>query len=268
MKILFEKYQGTGNDFIMLDNRSGQYDWLSIDQVQFLCDRRFGIGADGLIRINKCPGFDYELDYFNSDGTKSFCGNGARCGLAFSKALGFISSEVSFLGCDGPHRAALSATEFQIDMLPVLAVNRDGDDYVLHTGSPHYVRFVTDVESADMFNEGRRIRYSPSYANEGINVNLVEVINANTIAIRTYERGVENETLSCGTGATACALVWAAKQSLTGEHALSVKVKGGELKIRFERNENGEFHNVQLIGPAVRVFAGEIDLAVGMNTQL
>lgn len=262
MKIHFSKFQGTGNDFIMLDNLNGSYNDLTIADVQHLCDRRFGIGADGLIKINHSSLYDFEMEYFNSDGSKSFCGNGARCSVAFAESIGIDVSETHFLAIDGVHSAQKINETIALDMLPVGSVSQINGDYILNTGSPHYIRFTEDLEKEDIYETGREIRYSEPYAKDGINVNLVERLSHDSIRIKTYERGVENETFSCGTGATACALVLGMINNKIGKNTVNVEVKGGELMIDFHFDEKIGFSNIQLIGPAKFVFKGEIDVRI------
>ncbi len=259
MKINFSKYQGTGNDFVMLDNLSGNYDDLTISQVQQICDRRFGVGADGLIKINKSSIAAFEMDYYNADGSKSFCGNGARCAVDFAASLGISVENVKFDALDGLHNASANSFQVRLKMNDVLEVKKDGNAFVLYTGSPHYVLYNDDLSTKNITEIGREIRYSSTYNQEGINVNLVHQINENEIAIATYERGVEDETLSCGTGATACALV----HDFLSDSPLNqvkVKVKGGELMVEFERVSSGHYQNIYLSGPATFVFCGEIDV--------
>jgi diaminopimelate epimerase len=259
MKINFSKYQGTGNDFVMLDNLSGNYDDLTISQVQQICDRRFGVGADGLIKINKSSIGAFEMDYYNADGSKSFCGNGARCAVDFAASLGITVENVKFDAIDGLHNASANSLQVRLKMNDVLEVKKDGNAFVLYTGSPHYVLYNDDLSTKNITEIGREIRYSSTYKQEGINVNLVHRINEKEIAIATYERGVEDETLSCGTGATACALV----QDFLSDSPLNqvkVKVKGGELMVEFERVSSGHYQNIYLSGPATFVFSGEINV--------
>ena len=258
MKILFSKYQGTGNDFIMLDNLNGQYNSLLIEQIQFLCDRKFGIGADGLIKINSHNSIDFEVHYYNSDGSKSFCGNGARCAVAFAEKLGFDVSTTNFLAIDGVHEASKNQTLVSLKMLDVSSVHQLNQDFEINTGSPHFIRFVNSIESHDIVSFGREIRYSDSYKKEGINVNLVEIIDSKNLIVTTYERGVEDETLSCGTGVTACVLAFAYQQKMYGKHQVSVKVKGGDLSVIFCQDISGVFTDIYLIGPAEFVYLGEI----------
>jgi diaminopimelate epimerase len=258
MKILFYKYQGTGNDFVMLDNLNGNYDDLSIDQIQKLCDRRFGVGADGLIKINKHKQLDFEMDYYNSDGSKSFCGNGARCAVAFAAELGIDVKETRFLAIDGPHSAFKIGDQIRLEMSDVDGIEEWNDAYIVNTGSPHFIKGVDNLNDRDIVSFGKEIRYSEPFIKDGINVNLIERTGRNDIRIATYERGVEDETLSCGTGATACALVCSHLLEEFGEQYIRVKVKGGELLVGFCRQRDGSFDHVTLSGPAVFVFKGEV----------
>ena len=254
----FSKYQGTGNDFIMVDNRSGSYDSLSIEQIQGLCDRKFGIGADGLIKLNHHSDCDFEVDYYNADGSKSFCGNGARCSVQFAADLGIDVSSTRFMAIDGIHSAWKKGDLIELEMLDVNAVDRDDEAYVINTGSPHFVRFVKNIETFDVVEYGRSIRYNKTYKQQGVNVNVIEILSSNSFEIKTYERGVEDETLSCGTGVTASALAFAVENNLVGEQLIIAKTQGGECKVSFVRNEN-TFTSVRLIGPAKFVFKGEVN---------
>jgi diaminopimelate epimerase len=259
MRINFSKYQGTGNDFIMLDNRSGLYDSLSIPQIKHLCDRKFGIGSDGLIKINSDLNTDFEVDYYNSDGSKSFCGNGARCAVAFASSLGIDVSNTTFDAFDGLHEASLEAGIVSLKMNDVSDVEIIGFDYQIYTGSPHYIHFL-EGSKRDVVEYGRSIRYGEKYEVEGINVNTVQVFEKNHLVVETYERGVEDETLSCGTGVTACAIAYAIKEGLKGIQEVQTQVKGGQLSVRFNRVSEFVFDEVCLIGPATFVFKGELDV--------
>ncbi len=260
MKISFSKYQGTGNDFVMLDNLNGQYDSLTIPQIQLICDRRFGVGSDGLIKINSHNSSDFEVEYFNSDGSKSFCGNGARCSVAFAETLGVNVSDTSFLGIDGLHKASKNQDVISLEMGDVSEITKIENDFVIYTGSPHYIRFIDAINDLDIVQFGKKVRYSDEFKNEGINVNLVEIVDANNLIVNTYERGVEDETLSCGTGVTACVLAFAYQTQLLGEHKVSVKVKGGNLSVFFNQETLGKFTTIHLIGPGQFVFSGEINV--------
>lgn len=260
MLIKFHKYQGTGNDFVMLDNLSGEYDNLTVDQIVKLCDRKFGIGADGLIKLNSHDKYDFEVDYYNADGSKSFCGNGARCSVEFARTLGINVTSTDFRGIDGLHNARVESDGLiHLEMSHISAIEEKKLGFVLHTGSPHFVHFTPDLKEVDVVEFGRKIRYSDEFNKEGINVNVVQIIDDNTLSIATYERGVEDETLSCGTGATACALAFAEQNNRVGYTCITVHVKGGTLKVAFDVSKEGKFSNVRLIGPAQFVFKGEID---------
>ena len=257
MKVDFTKYQGTGNDFIMLDNLSGGYDSLTLDQIRYLCHRKLGVGADGLIKISKDPELDFNVEYYNSDGSQSFCGNGARCSVAFAKTLGCLDESTRFNAIDGPHDAKITIDgRVHLEMLPVKSVNRHGEDVVMDTGSPHYVRFAESTNVPNIVTFGREIRFSDMFKEDGINVNTVVELGPNAIHVATYERGVEDETLSCGTGVTACALAYMAKNNLEGE--INVSTKGGRLSVRALRKDDG-FDRIWLIGPAKKVFDGSIE---------
>lgn len=257
MKIEFVKYQGTGNDFVMLDNMDGRYDDLSLDQIRYLCDRKLGIGADGLIKISCDEKLDFNVEYYNSDGSQSFCGNGARCSVAFAKELGIVQTDTVFNAIDGIHNASIGVDgRVKLEMLPVTEVDTVDGDFVMDTGSPHYVRFSTAQEVPNIIDFGMEIRYSETYRDEGINVNTVVELGPDTIHVATYERGVEDETLSCGTGVTACALAYMIDHDT---EEVSVTTKGGKLAVKASKM-NGGFDNIWLIGPAKRVFDGIISV--------
>lgn len=259
MNLRFVKYQGTGNDFIMIDNRSGEWDNLSVSTIQKLCDRRFGIGADGLIKINSVEVYDFEVDYYNSDGSKSFCGNGARCSVAFAHELGFTSDSVSFMAIDGAHEALKKNGLVHLKMNDVAEIDDSQKEFVLNTGSPHFIHFTENVRDFDIVAYGKQVRYSDKYKQEGINVNAIHQLDAHSFEIRTYERGVEDETLSCGTGVTAAALALGKKNEITGDFEYQVKSRGGDLSVKF-RNAGTGFTDIWLIGPAESVFKGEVNV--------
>ena len=255
----FYKYQGTGNDFVILDNRNKTYDGLSKAEVKFMCDRRFGIGGDGLMLLNLLEGYDFEMVYYNADGGESsMCGNGGRCLVQFAYDLGIHKTSYHFLATDGPHDAVFDEAGWvQLKMKDVQQIGTHNGDAVLDTGSPHFVRIVSDVNHHDVFQQGKHIRNSKEYKDQGINVNFVEMEDSQ-IRVRTYERGVENETLSCGTGVTACALVCAHNE--LGFNRVEVQTLGGKLAVEFEKLEDESFTDIWLCGPATFVFKGEIDL--------
>jgi diaminopimelate epimerase len=261
MHIEFHKYHGAGNDFIMLDNFSGEYNDLTIFQISFLCDRKFGIGADGLIKINKVEESDFEMEYFNADGSKSFCGNGARCSVRFVNEHLLKRDVYRFNAIDGIHEAQLEGKNVSLEMKNVSDILKSGlDTYVLQTGSPHYIKFETDIKSKDIVSFGQSIRYNEFYKENGINVNLVEQINENNLNIRTYERGVEDETLSCGTGITAAAIAFAFSKEMIGDGHIHLKARGGDLQVRFNSEDGNNFTNIRLIGPVEFVFKGALDV--------
>ncbi len=257
MKIPFYKYQATGNDFILIDNRSGEFSF-SVEQIKKICDRKFGVGADGLMLIEKHPQFDFNLVYYNSDGSQSLCGNGSRAAVNFAAYLNMISDHATFQAYDGRHEADRQPGNIvRLKMNDTHDVQTIGNDVYINTGSPHYIRFVKDVRHFPVFEEGRNIRYSDTFKEKGINVNFVELLPNNTIFVRTYERGVENETLSCGTGVTAAALAASAKGYTS---PVSIKTLGGELSVAFKPAPAGIFEDIFLIGPAEQVFSGTISL--------
>jgi diaminopimelate epimerase len=260
MKIEFYKFQGAGNDFVMLDNRNHLYDSLTAEMVKQLCDRHFGIGGDGLMLLNNKEGYDFEMIYYNSDGNLgSMCGNGGRCIVKFALMLGIRKREYVFLASDGVHHAeVMMDKEVKLQMQDVKDVEYGAGDFILNTGSPHYVQFVKNAASNDVVNEGRKIRNSKEFLKEGVNVNFVEVLSDDEIMVRTYERGVEDETLSCGTGVTASALM--AAHNDIGFNRVEVKTTGGNLCVEFEKMSDKEFCNIWLLGPADFVFSGTINL--------
>lgn len=262
MILHFEKYQGTGNDFIIADNRDQSLSELSTHNIQFLCDRHQGIGADGLMLLQNKEGFDFEMKYYNADGKEgSMCGNGGRCITLFAKKIGINKQQFKFLGSDGPHEAHIRSSNFvALKMKDVPHILEQDGDFILNTGSPHFIRFVHDIHGLDVFKEGQSIRYSKEFAEHGINVNFVTPEkDKNSLLIRTYERGVENETLSCGTGATAAAL--ACSPTRSGFNKATVITRGGTLEIEYNKTENMQFNNIWLCGPAQFVYTGTIEIA-------
>ncbi|MEX8549302.1 MAG: diaminopimelate epimerase [Mucilaginibacter sp.] len=261
MKQIFYKYQGAGNDFILIDNRLQQFNHQQPELISRLCDRRFGIGADGIIFLQVKEAFDFEMVYYNADGKpSSMCGNGGRCIVAFARFLGLIDRETNFLAVDGPHYAKISESGdwVSLQMIDVDTINRDGEAFVLNTGSPHYVELVENLEQKNVFQDGFAIRNNPVYKKDGININFVEPIE-DGFFVRTFERGVEDETYACGTGVTAVALAMAKHQQKTGTVFTPIKVLGGDLSVKF--NYDGTvFTDIFLEGPAFQVFSGEISI--------
>jgi diaminopimelate epimerase len=259
MKLEFYKYQGTGNDFILIDNRLKTFP-KDTELIKKLCDRRFGVGADGLILLENDANLDFKMVYYNSDGNESsMCGNGARCLVAFAKKLAIFETETTFTAVDGLHYAAINADKtvsLQMKNVNEIAVK---DNYVfINTGSPHHVEMVENLKSYDVKAAGSAIRHSDLYGQLGSNVNFVEQINHDTFAVRTYERGVEDETLSCGTGVTAVAIAVFVTGKTTSK-ALNLNVEGGSLKVKFHA-DNNNFTSVFLVGPATFVFSGTIQI--------
>lgn len=260
MIIHFHKYQGTGNDFVVIDNRKQEYSFLSTDQIRRLCDRKFGIGADGLMLLNKKDGYDFEMKYFNADGREgSMCGNGGRCITKFAYHLGIHRVDYRFLAFDGEHEAEIDTDgTVSLKMKDVDKIRKKSGDFILNTGSPHYVKLVTDVMNEDVYKKGRDIRYSKDFEQEGINVNFVEQAGDDEIIVRTYERGVEDETFSCGTGVTAAALVCYHNEN--GFNEVEVKTLGGSLSVEFDRKDDDTYVNIWLSGPAEKIFEGKVEL--------
>ena len=254
MIIEFYKYQGTGNDFIMIDDREKEFDLTDNDLIAALCERRMGIGADGLILLREHDTLDFEMIYFNADGKQSsMCGNGGRCILSFAQMLELTEDETTFMAIDGEHKGRLMDDGIYLQMQDVKKIEGVGDGLVLNTGSPHYIEMVDELDYIDVDKQGRKIRNSAPFKKDGINVNFV--LDASELQVRTYERGVEAETLSCGTGvvATAIAMHYA---NCIEETLVNVKTKGGELTVSFEEF-NGSYRNIWLSGEASMVFAGE-----------
>ena len=258
MLLHFYKYQGTGNDFVIIDNRDGSIE-LSSQQVALLCDRHFGIGADGLMLLNKHDSYDFEMIYYNADGAPgTMCGNGGRCLTKFAFDKEIQPSRYSFIASDGEHEAVIDANGWvHLKMIDVHEVSKQNEATVLNTGSPHYIKQVSDISNYDVFSEGKNIRYNDRYNQKGINVNFVEW-NGDELFVRTYERGVENETFSCGTGVTAAAMAMSA--DTTGLQETKIRTLGGSLLIKFNKIDAQHFTDVWLCGPASFVFDGQITI--------
>jgi len=257
----FHKYHGAGNDFILLDDREGDlHARFDEKTIASWCNRHFGIGADGLMLLRAHADYDFEMVYYNSDGAAtSLCGNGGRCIVQFAHDLGILRDEFTFLAIDGPHRAkVLPDGNVSLEMNDVDTITHpDSEAFVLDTGSPHYVSFVPDTDEVDVVTKGRSIRQSPPYEQEGINVNFVSG-DMDGLQIATYERGVEDETLACGTGVTAAAIAAVHRfNPPAGDFRISVRAKGGMLAVS-GTHKSGAFSNLWLEGPAVRVFGGEM----------
>ncbi|NBX11039.1 MAG: diaminopimelate epimerase [Chitinophagaceae bacterium] len=263
MTTLFHKYQGTGNDFIIADNRKGELNGLSTETIHQLCDRHFGIGADGLMLLQEKEGYDFEMKYYNADGKEgSMCGNGGRCITLFALHAGIKKEIYHFSAADGPHESIIRTNGIiALKMKDVHEIRKHKEDFIVNTGSPHLIRFVRDLQQEDMVTKGRAIRFSKEFAAQGINVNFIELEkDEQVVQIRTYERGVENETLSCGTGATAAALICYHNEN--GFNDVHVKTKGGILQIEYDRVGDQQFQNIWLCGPAKKVFEAKLDLEI------
>ena len=254
----FYKYQGAGNDFIMIDNRDRTFA-LNTLQIAGLCNRHFGIGSDGLILLNPSSDFDFTMVYYNADGKQgSMCGNGGRCLVAFARDLGIVKKQATFDAVDGEHYATITNDEVCLKMMDVRKIKAQNTHCVLDTGSPHYVKMVKDIQGLDVVKKGAEIRYQSDFP-DGINVNFVKKINRETFRVRTYERGVESETLACGTGVTAVALAMHHTKK-TDVHQITLQAKGGILQVSFEPKAEQVYQNIFLKGNAKQVFKGIITL--------
>ncbi|MBU3012090.1 diaminopimelate epimerase [Polaribacter vadi] len=254
MNLTFYKYQGTGNDFVMIDNRTKIFPKTNTDKISQICDRHFGIGADGIILIENDNDFDFKMIYFNADGSQTFCGNGGRCAVAFAKYLNIIKDKTTFLAYDGQHFAEINEGIVSLHMIDVDEIVEKENSIFTYTGTQHHVEMVDELDNYPVFDNGKKIRYS--YADPGSNVNFAQQINENTFRVRTYEKGVEDETLACGTGVTAVAIAMH-KTNKTKSNSISLPVEGGILQVSFNEN-NGIYTNVFLKGPAKFVFEGII----------
>ena len=255
MEINFYKYHGTGNDFIIINNFNNSLH-LQEKQIQLMCDRRFGIGADGLILVEQKKGVDFYMNYFNSDGKQgSMCGNGGRATVQFVHNYIQKKNEYVFIAPDGQHTAFVdtSTNLIHLQMKNIHQITQFENDFILDSGSPHYIKFVKNLHSFDVYDCGKKIRNLPAFKEAGINVNFIEEIN-NYLFVSTFERGVENETLSCGTGVTASAIL--SKKDVLGKNLVLIKTKGGDLQVAFNNKGNHVFEDIWLIGNACFVFKG------------
>lgn len=258
MSFQFHKYHGAGNDFILIDDRNLKFPSSDHVLVSKMCHRRFGIGADGLILLHDHSEFDFEMKYYNADGFEgSMCGNGGECVVHFARALKIIDKKCEFLAIDGLHKAELMNGEIKLSMGNVSDFRNWESHLFIDTGSPHLIIFRDSIEATDVINEGRAFRYNKSISDKGCNVNFVEVLDNNSIKIRTYERGVEDETWACGTGSIASAMAYVIISDKSENlHEIEVKAKGGKLKVSFQK-EKEEFTKVFLAGPAEFIYTGE-----------
>lgn len=261
METTFYKYQATGNDFIIIDNREQIIDTSDIDLIKKISHRSFGIGGDGVILIENDPDYDFNMIFCNPDGSRSFCGNGSRCAAMFANYLGIIDDKTEFRAYDGPHSATITKDLVRLKMNDVHSVRLLADGIFVDTGSPHYIQFVSKAEQFNVLQEGKKIRYGGLFGTEGTNVNFVEMQGKDQIYVRTYERGVENETLSCGTGVTACAIAVKFKKY---QSPVNVYTRGGKLTVEFKENSSDKFTNIYLSGGAEMIFKGRINLGKWM----
>lgn len=259
MKIRFYKYQGTGNDFILIDNRRLGLPHHTQELFEKWCSRRFGVGADGLMFLEEEEGYDFRMVYFNSDGRpSSMCGNGGRCIVKFAHDLGIIGNQAHFIAVDGPHDAKIIDGIVELKMQDVQGIENTEGDFYLQTGSPHYVRYKKqNLEEVDLISEAKSVRYNERFKAEGTNVNLVHD-KGDHLLVRTYERGVEDETYSCGTGVTAVAIVNHVCSPSDADYSQKIETKGGNLEVRFHKVNDSEYREVWLCGPAEYVFEGEL----------
>jgi len=254
----FYKYQGAGNDFVMLDNREGKFPSQNTALISRLCDRRFGVGSDGIILLNQHPTYDFEMVYHNADGSLAMCGNGARCAVHLAHHLGIIGEETTFLAHDGVHQAQVAGELITMNLSEVLHIDAYEDGFFLDTGTRHFVRVLGEnqlLSDYDVMGEGKKIRYDNRFMPEGTNAIFAQKTNGQ-VQMRIYERGVENETLSSGTGITAVALVLAQAENM--DSPITVQARGGRLTIAFERVGDGKFTQVYMTGPAVMTFEGTV----------
>lgn len=259
MELNFVKYHGAGNDFVLVDDRKQIFPRQDSDLVARICHRQLGIGGDGMMLLEGIDGYDFKMLYYNADGYPgTMCGNGGRSIVAFARDLGIVSGKANFLASDGPHTAEINDDgTISLGMSNVSEITRDGDTFFLNTGSPHLVLFCEeDIQTYPVVKEGRELRYSPKYTPDGTNVNFVWKRDNGGLFVRTYERGVEDETLSCGTGVTACSLI---HMLHTVTERVEVETLGGKLEVTALSDGKTGFKNIILRGPAVRVFEGKMN---------
>ena len=263
MKIKFYKYQATGNDFIIIDAREENL-VLEEKDIQFLCNRHFGIGSDGLIILDNSDKADFSMQFFNPDGSGGMmCGNGGRSIVKFASDKGIIKDKCSFIAPDGLHFATINEDIVSLKMVNPTLLQRFEDGFYINTGTSHFVVFENNLNAIDIIKKGRALRYDERFLTyNGCNVNFVEEISLNNIRIRTYERGVEDETLACGTGICAAALTYSIEKGLeNGKHTINISAKGGDLQVEFEKKSDNSLSEVYLIGTANSVFEGEIEIS-------
>jgi diaminopimelate epimerase len=268
MQIHFYKYQGTGNDFVMIDDRKRLFP-AQKELIAHICHRHFGVGADGLILLQNDEKYDFRMVYYNADGGQgSMCGNGGRCTVQFAHSLGLFEQKTTFIAVDGTHEAFLQQGRIHLKMNDVTEIQEEKQEgknyYFLNTGSPHYVEFVENLQDFDVTTHGKPLRYDARFGEKGTNVNFVEQLTDNELFVRTYERGVEAETYSCGTGVTASVLVWHLRNALIeNKNIVTIKTLGGDLAVSFEviyETSIKKYQNIYLIGEARKAFEGNVDV--------
>lgn len=263
MKIHFYKYQATGNDFVIIDAREENI-ILSKENIKFLCHRHFGIGSDGLIIFENSDKADFSMQFFNPDGSGGMmCGNGGRSIVRFAADKGVIKDKCTFLAPDGLHSATIEGENISLKMTTPTLFQRFEDGFYINTGTSHFVVFENNLEEIDIIKKGRMLRNDERFLTyKGCNVNFVQEITDKNLKIQTYERGVEDLTLACGTGICAAALTYSVKKGLeNSNHTINISAQGGDLQVEFEKKENNTFDNVHLIGEAKKVFEGEIEIS-------
>ena len=258
MTMTFHKYQGTGNDFIIFDNRALSFPKNNSMFISTLCNRHFGIGADGLILLENDESSNFKMIYFNADGNEStMCGNGGRCIVAFAKKLQLFETKSKFSAIDGIHYAEINNHQVSLQMIDVNEIKVFGDSIFTNTGSPHHIEIVDNLEGFPVVEQSRKIIHK-HYQTEGCNINFVEQLSNETFKVRTYERGVEDETLACGTGVTAVAIGMHFNKK-SSSNRMEMIVSGGRLEVQFEEHKR-KYTNIVLTGPATFVFEGKITL--------
>lgn len=261
MQIPFSKYQGTGNDFVLVDDRDKRFPTENMTAVRQICHRKFGVGSDGLILIQPDKEAGFYMNFFNPDGSQSYCGNGSRCAVHFAQRIGMVGDRSTFRAIDGMHEGRVDGNQVTTSILPVAGVEKRGEDFLINTGSPHYIVFCEDAESIDLITEAREIRYNDEFKSAGVNVNFVQIISPGQLKMRTYERGVEDETLSCGTGVTAAAIAHMASAEVD-LNKVKVETRGGHLEVVAQKQRDGAFSEIALSGPVQETFTGTYTLEI------
>lgn len=255
MQVKFSKYHGAGNDFIMIDGRTLSRQLME-DEIAFLCHRHFGVGADGLIIVDPDSNQDFIMRFHNADGSSgAMCSNGSRCAIKFASRIGYEFDRAKFSCCGIPYVGKIYSRHLIGTSFPdqvSCTVHESG--YHLNNGAPHFVIFVDRLTSVNPREVGRNWRYHQDFMPTGVNVNFIEVLDENELEIVTYERGVEDLTLACGTGALASAMAYVQKENKSGSQELSLESDGGTLTVKLNRTTTG-YSNIEVLGPAEEVFS-------------